>query len=93
MKKIILIMFVLLLPIVMARPIGDFNKDKCVDMADFGYFANHYGYSKGEDGYERIYDLNKDNKIDDNDLNIWEGYYGFGCDYQTGYGWETIPKI
>lgn len=59
--------------------IPDFNKDGCVDMVDFGIFANHYGCTRGQTCYSYEFDLDSDGFIDDKDQVILNGLYGIGC--------------
>ena len=60
-------------------PIGDWAGDGCVDMTDFGYFANHYGESSASMGWSYMYDIFWDDIIDMADFGIFANHYGEGC--------------
>lgn len=63
----------------LVTPIGDWDGAGCVDMADFGYFANHYGESSASPGWNYIYDIFWDDAIDMADFGIFANHYGEGC--------------
>lgn len=62
-------------------PLGDWDKNGCVDMADFGYFANNYNQICAYLIPEACdyYDLFRDYGIDMADFGIFANYYGRGC--------------
>lgn len=61
------------------NPIGDWDKAGCVDMADFGYFANHYGETPASPGWNKIYDLYRDGTVDMADFGFFANHYNEGC--------------
>lgn len=62
-------------------PVGDWDENGCVDMGDFGYFANTYNticaYLIPEEC--DYYDLFRDYLIDMADFGTFANYYGEGC--------------
>lgn len=63
-------------------PIGDWSKDGCVDGADFGFYANHYGEICPQVHplpLCRIYDLILDGEVDGADFGPFANHYGEGC--------------
>ncbi len=60
-------------------PIGDWDGAGCVDMADFGYFANHYGETPASSGWNIVYDLFGDDVVDMADFGYFANHYGEGC--------------
>ena len=57
-------------------PNPDFNGDGTVDLADFLLFADVFGLSRGDEGYEARYDLDGDGTIGINDFLIFAENFG-----------------
>ncbi|MCK5119623.1 MAG: hypothetical protein KAQ78_08570, partial [Candidatus Latescibacteria bacterium] len=55
---------------------GDFNGDGWVNLSDFSRFAQHYGLSEGDLGFDSLYDLDGDERIGLGDFSIFAGNYG-----------------
>lgn len=51
--------------------LGDINMDEQVDSNDFELLANSFGYSLGDENYNKNADLNGDNKVDAMDVLIF----------------------
>ena len=60
------------------NPIGDWEKGGCVDMADFGFFANHYGETPASPGWNVMYDIIKDDSVDMADFGVFANHYNEG---------------
>lgn len=72
----LLVLFVIIVPLVFAETIPDFNHDGKIDFTDFVMFARHYGASYGEENYSVTYDLNHDGEIDFHDFTTFAAEFG-----------------
>ncbi|MFP4400633.1 MAG: hypothetical protein ACLFPQ_02020 [Candidatus Woesearchaeota archaeon] len=60
-------------------PIGDWERDGCVDTGDIPSFASHYDETCNDPGWDPIYDLNWDCVIDTADIPTFAEHYEEGC--------------
>jgi hypothetical protein len=59
-----------------ARVLGLFGADNRVGFDDFFVFADHFGLTAGDEGFEPAFDLRQNNRVDFDDFFVFADYFG-----------------